>query len=179
MYDDPDKQATYRDILDFSNEQLIWRVIYAIDAFHDSPALPAVRNKMQKMCQQAGTRLLSTNHTPLDQELAQYLSQCTEAYMCYIDSLAAKDGEAAAKKRSWLEVRKQIIRLIAQLAPGSADIWKAMLNHETDLLERVVLDIQMGRYNDMTEITSLLQQLTTDMSDYMAQGVLSHEEDCE
>ena len=37
MYDDPDKQAAYRRIQDFSTEQLIWRVMYAVNAFQDSP----------------------------------------------------------------------------------------------------------------------------------------------
>ena len=51
MYDDPDKQAAYRRIQDFSTEQLIWRVMYAVNAFQDSPLLPAIRQKLQRLCE--------------------------------------------------------------------------------------------------------------------------------
>ena len=64
MYDDPDKQAAYRRIQDFSTEQLIWRVMYAVNAFQDSPLLPAIRQKLQRLCEQASARILNDSHTP-------------------------------------------------------------------------------------------------------------------
>lgn len=172
MYDDPDKQAAYRTILDYAVEQLMWLVMYAVNAFMDSPALPVVREKLQRISEQARNRLLSTSQTPEGKELAQTVYQCNEEYVRYVDSLAAGDGEAEEEKLRWMTERARIGELIAKTVPGSADLWVAMLHHETDLLNTVLKDLQRGRYHNMAEITSLLQRLATDMSDYMAKGVL-------
>ena len=172
MYDDPDKQAAYRRIQDFSTEQLIWRVMYAVNAFQDSPLLPAIRQKLQRLCEQASARILNDSHTPEGKKLSQAIDQCGKAYMHYVDSLAQGNSRAEEDKQNWLKDRERVIELTARVAPGSADIWKSMLGHETELLEQVIEDIRMGRYKSMTEITSLLRCLAADISDYLAKGSL-------
>lgn len=83
-------------------------------------------------------------------------------------------GTARARRhhKRWKRRSNKIIKKICQVVPGSAEVWKAMLDHETELLNKTIQNIQDGKYRDMTDLASLLRRLAADMTDYMANGVL-------
>ncbi len=172
MYDDPDKQAAYRSIQDYSTELLLWRVMYTVNAFLHSPVLPAVQDKLRKTVEQLQTRMLSISNTPATQQLTEDIGRSNDAFIDYIHALAAGDSQSQAYHKRWEEARNKIIKKICQVVPGSAEVWKAMLDHETELLNETIQNIQDGKYRDMTDLASLLRRLAADMTDYMANGVL-------
>lgn len=157
----------------YAIDNLFWSLIYLDSAIFATPLMDGAKNKLLSLNQTYKTIL--TSIYPLDwcKELILAMDEYNQLFVIYVERLIQGSNQIENVKQKWKENGQRIATLLSEMNPywKSAE-WSAMINHETDLLETIAINMKTRNYATFINVAPICRRLAIDMSNYMCSGII-------
>lgn len=156
----------------FAVDNLLWSIVYLNNAIFNTPLKIDAQKKLLSMGKECKSIIMNIYPTENGKELVSAIEEYDRLFILYVNQLIHGSSQAPLIKERWKELGDGIAQLLSQINPHwNAMEWRAMINHESDLLDTLACGLHSKNYEIFFNTAPICRRLAFDMSSYMCNGI--------
>ncbi len=175
---DQEELLLYEAFANHAIDNLFWSLSYINNVAFNTPMKTDIQKKLINLNQ--AYELLISGIYPAEkgQELIRLAASHNQLFIAYVDHLFQNSGQTAQIKQKWKENGQQIAQALSKMNHyWMVAEWAAMINHESDLLETIAINMKDKKYMTFINTAPVCRRLAIDMSKYMCGGITKQRQD--
>lgn len=176
LYSDNQKKELTRAIGEYLIDQLLWRILYLNSVASNWEGSEEIRGKLLSLPSTFKLIIDNIERTPAGKELYEAINEETKYYVQYVNSTLNGENNLKNLKKLWDRSIERGLNALSRIYPKWNQMeWDAMISHQQNLLENILMDVKAGKYDTLPTIIPNIRRLTTDISQYLSKGFIDKE----